>query len=123
MTTAITPVGSTMYIWGGGWNKEDTGAGTGWSFNRSESELGVILRESRRHAYNYRRHRYQFGAGLDCSGFVGWSIYNIMKTKNGKPGHGYVMKASKMASSFAKYGWGTYKSAAGIKDFKTRVML
>ena len=33
-------------------------------------------------------------------------------------GHGYVMKASKMASSFARYGWGTYKSAAGIKDFK-----
>ena len=28
------------------------------------------------------------------------------------------MKASKMASSFAKYGWGTYKSAAAIKDFK-----
>ena len=41
-----------------------------------------------------------------------------MKTKNGKLGHGYVMKASKMASSFARYGWGTYKSAAGIKDFK-----
>jgi len=25
---AKKPVGSTMYVWGGGWNKEDTGSGT-----------------------------------------------------------------------------------------------
>ena len=25
LTTALAPVGSTMYIWGGGWNKADTG--------------------------------------------------------------------------------------------------
>ena len=24
---AIEPVGQTMYVWGGGWNEEDTGAG------------------------------------------------------------------------------------------------
>ena len=27
LQTAVQPVGSTMYIWGGGWNEEDTGAG------------------------------------------------------------------------------------------------
>ena len=117
LTTAITPVGSTMYIWGGGWNKEDTGAGKDGVFIGLNPNWRNFCGKQKA-SYNYRRHRYQFGAGLDCSGFVGWSIYNIMKTKNGKPGHGYVMKASKMASSFAKYGWGTYKSAAGIKDFK-----
>lgn len=41
-----------------------------------------------------------------------------MKTKNGKPGHGYVMKASKMASSFAKYGWGLIKAQQGSKTLK-----
>ena len=117
LTTAITPVGSTMYIWGGGWNKEDTGAGKdGVLIGLNPNWRNFCGKQKA--SYNYRRHRYQFGAGLDCSGFVGWSIYNIMKTKDGKPGHGYVMKASKMASSFAKYGWGTYKSATGIKDFK-----
>lgn len=114
LTTAITPVGSTMYIWGGGWNKEDTGAGKdGVLIGLNPNWRNFCGKQKA--SYNYRRNRYQFGAGLDCSGFVGWSIYNIMKTKNGKLGHGYVMKASKMASSFAKYGWGTYKSAAGIK--------
>ena len=28
LQTALAPVGSTMYVWGGGWNKADTGAGT-----------------------------------------------------------------------------------------------
>lgn len=28
LRTAMAPVGSTMYVWGGGWNKADTGAGT-----------------------------------------------------------------------------------------------
>ena len=27
LRTAMEPVGSTMYIWGGGWNSEDNGAG------------------------------------------------------------------------------------------------
>ncbi len=27
LRTAMEPVGSTMYIWGGGWNSEDSGAG------------------------------------------------------------------------------------------------
>ena len=27
LKTAMAPVGSTMYIWGGGWNKADNGAG------------------------------------------------------------------------------------------------
>lgn len=27
LTIAIQPVGQTMYVWGGGWNEEDTGAG------------------------------------------------------------------------------------------------
>lgn len=117
LTTAISPVGSTMYIWGGGWNKADTGAGKdGLRIGLNPNWRSFCSRQKA--SYNYRNHRYQFGAGLDCSGFVGWSIYNIQKTKNGRPGEGYVMKASKMASSFAGRGWGTYKKAASVNDWK-----
>ena len=55
---------------------------------------------------------------MECSGFVGWSVYNINKTKNGKQGQGYVTKASKAASTYAKYGWGTYKKTIAVKDWK-----
>lgn len=117
LKTAISPVGSTMYIWGGGWNKADTGAGKdGLRIGLNPAWRSFCSKQKK--SYNYRNHRYQFGAGLDCSGFVGWSIYNIQKTKNGKPGEGYVMKASKMAYSFAKRGWGTYKKASSVKDWK-----
>ena len=27
LMTAIKPLGSTRYVWGGGWNEENTGAG------------------------------------------------------------------------------------------------
>lgn len=27
LKNAMLPIGQTMYIWGGGWNEEDTGAG------------------------------------------------------------------------------------------------
>lgn len=117
LTTAISPVGSTMYIWGGGWNKADTGAG------KDGLRIGLnpnwrAFCNKQKASYNYRHHRYAFGKGLDCSGFVGWSIYNIRKIKNGKPGQGYVTKSSKVASSYASYGWGTYTKANNVKDWK-----
>lgn len=117
LTTALAPVGVTMYIWGGGWNKADTGAG------KDGLRIGLnpewrAFSGKQKASYNYKNHRFQFGRGLDCSGFVGWSIYNIQKTKNGKQGEGYVTKASKMAFSCAKRGWGTYKKAGNIKDWK-----
>lgn len=117
LTTALTPVGSTMYIWGGGWNKADTGAGTdGLRIGMNPAWRSFCNKQ--KSSYNYRNHRFAFGKGLDCSGFVGWSIYNINKTKNGKAGEGYVIKASKAASTYAKYGWGTYKKARKVKDWK-----
>ncbi len=117
LTTALAPVGSTMYIWGGGWNKADTGAGKdGLRIGLNPNWRNFCNKQKA--SYNYRNHRFQFGAGLDCSGFVGWSVYNIKKTKNGKSGGGYVTKSSKVAASYAKYGWGTYKKAAYIKDWK-----
>lgn len=117
LTTALAPVGSTMYIWGGGWNKADTGAGTdGMRIGLNTNWRKFCAKQ--KVGYNYRRYRFAFGKGLDCSGFVGWSVYNITRIKNGKPGEGYVTKASKAAYTYAKYGWGTYKKAKAVKDWK-----
>lgn len=69
-----------MYIWGGGWNKADTGAGTdGLRIGLNASWRKFCAKQKA--SYNYRKHRFAFGNGLDCSGFVGWSVYNINKTK------------------------------------------
>lgn len=115
LLTGLQPVGSTMYVWGGGWNKADTGAGTAartigvspkWKqfFNKQDS------------SYDYRTTRYQIANGLDCSGYIGWCIYNILNTENGKAG--YVMPAQNMASNFASRGWGTYRSRSGVTNYR-----
>ena len=105
LKTSLEPVGSTMYIWGGGWNKEDTGAG------EDARRIGVnpqwkIFYEQQDASYDFNNYRYAHGNGLDCSGYVGWVIYNLFETEDGKAG--YVDKASKMAQNFANLGFGTY---------------
>lgn len=115
LQTALQPVGSTMYVWGGGWNKEDTGAG------KEARTIGVSPQwekffKKQTSSYDYRNTRYQISNGLDCSGYVGWCIYNILNTKNGKKG--YVMLAQKMAQNFASRGWGSYKASYLVSDYR-----
>ena len=102
---AVEPVGSTMYIWGGGWNEEDTGAGI------EAVTLGVSPQWAKFAAmqdgsYNYKDHKYQIHNGLDCSGYVGWAVYNVLETENGRLG--YVCSSTEMAKNFADRGLGSY---------------
>lgn len=116
--TALEPVGSTMYVWGGGWNEADTGAGPealsiGCSGNWAE------FAESQNSSYDYRNHRYQIHDGLDCSGYIGWIMYNVFHSENaGAEEEGYVMKSSLMAETFAGYGWGELIPAAETAEWK-----
>lgn len=115
LQTALQPVGSTMYVWGGGWNKADTAAG------REARTIGVSPKwkaffKKQTKNYDYNTTRYQISNGLDCSGYVGWCIYNILNTKSGRSG--YVMKAGKMAKNFASRGWGSYTAAGKVKNYR-----
>lgn len=115
LQTAIAPIGSTMYVWGGGWNEPDTAAG-------KEAKTTGLSKSWRNFAknksadYNYRNYRYQIHDGLDCSGYVGWCVYNVMNTQNNQSG--YVLSASKQANKFAKLGFGSYRSASKVKNYK-----
>ncbi len=118
LVTAMKPVGQTMYTWGGGWNAEDTGAGLG--------ATTIGLRPEWREFYLKQTKDYEFSKkmseetggfvdidnGLDCSGFVGWTIYNVLETESGK--EGYVMFAKQMASEFSNRGWGEFVKAQNI---------
>lgn len=109
LEVALQPVGKTMYVWGGGWNRVETGVfgvSPRWEafFNQQTSK------------YNYKNTRYQTNDGLDCSGFVGWVMYNTFNTESGHGG--YVMLAQYMAKKFADWGWGAYESARKFNDHK-----
>ncbi len=115
LVTAKEPLGKTMYVWGGGWNEEDTAAGI------EARSIGVSPRWEEFAAmqdmsYNYETTRYQIHDGLDCSGYVGWAVYNVFEHEDGQ--QGYVGKATGMAEDFAARGWGSYTPALEVTDWK-----
>ena len=115
LKTALLPLGETAYIWGGGWNEEDTGAGT------EARTLGVSPRwkefsKDLPANYNHKKYRYQIHDGLDCSGFVGWAIYNTLETENGM--EGYVYKSTDVATTLASLGLGEFTPAKSVTDWK-----
>ncbi len=103
LSCALLPIGSTMYIWGGGWNTEDTGAGLGSTIIGTNPQW-KFFSSLQDETYEEKKHRYEIENGLDCSGYIGWIIYNIMEQGPNK--QGYVFKSSTIASEYEKKGWG-----------------
>ena len=100
---ALAPMGSTMYIWGGGWNAENEAAGGGTTqlgVSPKWAEFASLQDEN----YDYKEHRFESENGLDCSGYVGWVMYNLFEDEEGK--EGYVTFSTEMAADFAARGWG-----------------
>lgn len=115
LLTGLEPVGSTMYVWGGGWNEADNGAGTAARSIGVSPQWEKFFRRQTS-SYNYQNTRYQIENGLDCSGYIGWCIYNILNTTSGNKG--YVMLAQNMAQDFASRGWGSYRAAGSVSDYR-----
>ncbi len=113
LKTALQPVGSTMYVWGGGWNKEDTGSGID-AVSIGVSPAWAAFAAKQDADYDYNKTKYQIRNGLDCSGYVGWTVYNILNTKAGN--EGYVMKAKSMAKTLSQKGFGTYRDKEKVTD-------
>lgn len=111
---ALLPLGNTMYVWGGGWNEEDTGAG------EEAKRLGVspawaAFAAQQTASYDYKDTRYQIHDGLDCSGYVGWVVYNTLCTEDGL--EGYVFKSTETALKYASFGWGSYTDSILVQNW------
>ncbi|MBQ4464968.1 MAG: hypothetical protein II916_03280 [Oscillospiraceae bacterium] len=124
LRTAMEPVGTTLYVFGGAWNWQDTGSG--WSSRKiGVSPDWVRFYREQDMTYTYRdkdgntskpdppNSYYPYGgfneyhyAGLDCSGFVSWAVYNTLHDSDDLPGYGG--KSTQMARRFAGYGWGSW---------------
>ncbi len=111
---ALEPVGSTMYVWGGGWNREDTAAGReARSIGVSKRWKAFYLRQDS--SYDVEETAYQIHDGLDCSGYVGWVVYNTFETKDNK--RGYVTESGNQLALFRKQGWGRIIVASQVKEY------
>ena len=122
LTTAMEPVGTTLYMFGGGWNWQDNGSGwqtrsigvqPDWVRFWQEHDQSYTYRTNNHAAtyYPYGEFNQYYYAGLDCSGFVSWAVYNTLHSENGLPGYGG--KSTQMARRFAGYGWGDWTHSVG----------
>ncbi|MBQ4087388.1 MAG: copper amine oxidase N-terminal domain-containing protein [Clostridia bacterium] len=105
LANAFLPVGKAVYVYGGAWNEEDTAAGVE-AMTYGISSRWAEFYNAQSSAYNYQNTRYQIHDGLDCTGYVGWTMYQLFG--NSYSDIGYVYQSKKMASSYASLFGGTY---------------
>lgn len=125
LATALTPVGTTLYIYGGAWDWQDTGSSV------QATEIGlpdewVSFFQMQDAGYTYKASDpalsyYPFGgwneyyfAGADCSGYVGWVLYNTMHDRDGEAG--YVVYAADYAKGLSERGWGSYSKSVAVPN-------
>lgn len=123
ISTSLMPVGCALYIYGGGWDWQDVGSSTqsttigisnDWVKFFNEQNHTFSYMDSNNKSESYFPHggwNEYYYAGLDCSGYIGWVIYNVMNEKSGNAG--YVMSAGKMAKAFSEKGWGSFSKRVG----------
>lgn len=115
LKTAFLPVGNTMYVWGGGWNNDDTGAG------KEARTVGVSSKwenffKGQRSGYDFKKIVGQRDRGLDCAGYIGWVMYNVFHNSEINDKEDYVMPSTKMAGNYARRGWGVCYDPKTGKD-------
>jgi hypothetical protein len=107
---AMQPVGETMYVWGGGWNEADNAAGPeGMTIGRSPRWKAFFNEQTS--VYSTRDTAYMIHDGLDCTGFLGWALYNIFPNDTG-----HVTWASNAARMLTQNGWGSAAARGTIRS-------
>ena len=106
---ALQPVGQTMYVWGGGWNEADTGAGEE-ALTIGVSPNWKVFFEGQSRYYDYTQFNYMIHSGLDCSGFLGWVLFNLIPNEKG-----YVMKSGDLTNALVSLNWGEKYAKNKIK--------
>lgn len=130
LQTAMNPVGTALYVYGGSWDWQDVNSSTqaltiglpqSWIDFFQQQDANYTYKNSADPAHSFYPHNswnQYYYAGVDCSAYIGWTVYNVMHTKSttNDLSDGYVMSAVKMAKTFADKGWGTW--TRDIKSFK-----
>ncbi|MDO4804726.1 MAG: hypothetical protein Q4A32_07890 [Lachnospiraceae bacterium] len=134
LKTALMPAGTTLYIYGGGWDWQDEGTAiqartlgvsNDWVSFFSEHDENYTYKEPdgdeskadpTQSYYPYGGYNEYYYAGLDCSGYLGWALYNTFETESGQAG--YVGGSTKFAKRLSEKGFGEWTQDIKAPDGK-----
>ena len=132
LRTALSAAGTTLYIYGGGWDWQDVGSSIqtrtigvspDWirffrehdaDFTYKEKDGKEENADPANSYYPYGAYNEYYYAGLDCSGYVAWVLYNTLHDVSGEPG--YVSGAVHIAKNCADMGLGEWSKEIPEKD-------
>jgi hypothetical protein len=124
LETALMPVGTTLYVYGGGWDWQDEGSSIqtrtlgvsqDWvdffnchdvDYTYRDPDNDPSKADPATSYYPYGGFNEYYYAGLDCSGYIGWVLYNTFETADGLPG--YVGSSTRIARTLSDYGFGEW---------------
>ena len=112
LQNALKPVGSTLYVWGGGHDDWDGGDGNRYGVNPKWKQFFRAKAAN----YDYNRYRFSYQNGLDCSGYVGWSVYNTAYRSSGNGT--CVAYSGDTPGLYERRGWGDSISGTTSAAFK-----
>lgn len=136
LSTALMPVGRCLYVYGGGWNWQDNDGGEATrTIGLSPAWMRFFARQDGSYTYRDRdgdsankdpaNSYYPYGrfnqygyAGLDCSGYIGWTLYNTFESESGRGG--WVNKSTSFARGLAKQGLGEWSNEVTAPDGKDK---
>ncbi|MBQ9437902.1 MAG: L,D-transpeptidase family protein [Lachnospiraceae bacterium] len=116
LATELSLTGHVLYIYGGGWNYEDTGSSEeavsigfpkSWTSFFEEQDENFDYKDEEKGYYPEEGLNNYYYAGVDCTGFLGWAVYNTVNTASG--GEGFVLKSTDFAKTLSEKGLGSFK--------------
>jgi hypothetical protein len=115
LKAAMLPVGSTLYVYGGAWNEADTGAGEE-AMTFGVSPEWKKFYDSKDETYDFDKFRFQVHEGIDCTGLVGFSCFQVFGSAYSETG--YVFPSGIMAENYEKLFGGETVAPEDIKNYR-----
>ncbi len=112
LTNALKPMGSTLYVLGGGHDVGTGGDGVRYGVNPNWKKFFSQQGAN----YNHSRYSYQYGKGLDCSGYVGWVVYNTVNKQSNQEICTSISETT--PKLYGQRGWGNYADDWNSGKFK-----
>ena len=119
ISTSFQPLGTTLYVFGGGWDFQDVGTSNdGRTIGISQNWVKFFDEHNENYTFKDEDDKnntyYPFGeynlyyyAGLDCSGYVGWALYNTLY-KDSLSNNGFVVSSKNIAKSLYNKNYGEW---------------